>query len=525
MTQTHYVSVVEEALAEMQRKSRLALYKRDPEAWVADVLGNRWWSKQAEIAHSYTQRQRTAIKSANGTGKSRIVADLVCHYVSTNNPGDVIALVSAPTLQQIELVVFAYIKKNYGAAQARGLALPGYINESLQWKVDSPTGMQTLAVGRKPQDKDIVGSFQGIRREYGTGVFIDEAGSVPRDLFTAAEAVTTGDADHKIVAIGNPDLRGTAFHDLWTKKGMGQFWNLHTIAAFDLPTFTGEKVYDDPVKQQAMLHSGMQDPETVETWRVSWGEDSARWKSKVLGEFPDEADNTFFPQDAITKALEKDISEDVVDTIKLGVDVALGGQDETVIYANKAGRVRCVYRKSKMDSYNGAKDVHRVALEQGAKEVRIDASGTGQGIHDNLLHDPEFINRPYALIGIKGGHASPDRAKWNNARSWHYDMLREQMQLGNIDIDPGDQELQDELVAQTYDYNNLGGIQITPKIEMRKNGLPSPDELDALVYSTIDFTALVEDPLGGYERGDKIRQGWEDVLGPQGGYLNVLGTW
>lgn len=507
-------AVVAKALEDLRIRSQKAVYRRDPEAWVADVLGKRWWSKQVEIADSYINRQRTAVKSANGTGKSWLVADLVTHWVSVHDPGEVIALVSAPTLAQIELVIFAYLKQNYGAAAVRGFQLPGKINESLEWKALGANGSQTLAVGRKPQDKDIVGSFQGIRRSSGTAVFIDEAGSVPRDLFVAAEAVTTGGGNHKIVAIGNPDLRGTAFHDLWLKPDLGDHWDLHTISAFDLPTFTGEMVYpDDPDKQKAMLESGMNTPDKVEVWRATWGEDSARWQSKVLGEFPDEADNTFFSQQAITKALEAEIDEDLEQPLRIGVDVALGGSDETVIYGNRGGRVRRMHSIEKMDSYTGARLIHEFALSVGANEVRIDASGTGQGVHDNLLYDPAFQNRPYLLIGIKGGVASPDRARWAQARSWHYDLFRGAMLLGKIDLDVQDKQLQDELLAQTYGFNNLGGIQITPKQEMRKQGLKSPDSLDAAIYASLDLSELTGDPLLGLAPGDKVRQTADDILG------------
>lgn len=517
--------VVEKALADLQKRSQKALYQRDPEAWVSDILGKRWWSKQAEIAQSYISQQRTAVKSANGTGKSWLVADLVTHWVSVHEPGEVIALVSAPTLAQIELVIFAYLKENYGAAATRGFPLPGRINDSLEWKALGAGGSQMLAVGRKPQDKDIVGSFQGVRRSGGTAVFIDEAGSVPRDLFVAAEAVTTGGGNHKIVAIGNPDLRGTAFHDLWLKEQLGKHWARHTIAAFDLPTFTNELVYPgEPAKQQAMLQSGMNSPEKVEVWRATWGEDSARWQSKVLGDFPDEADNTFFSQTAINKAMETEIEQDLEATLCLGVDVALGGNDETVIYGNRGGRIRKMHSISKMDSYGGAREIHQYAMSVGAGEVRIDASGTGQGVYDNLLYDPTFAGAPYILIGIKGGLASPDRARWAQARSWHYDQFRDMMMLGRVDLDVSDKNLQDEILSQTYGFNNIGGIQITPKQEMRKQGLKSPDNLDAAIYASLDLSELTGNPLSGYNSGDKVRTSPEDVIGDNMPvYLQVLG--
>jgi hypothetical protein len=76
--------------------------------------------------------------------------------------------------------------------------------------------------------------------------------------------------------------------------------------------------------------------------------------------------------------------------------------------------------------------------------------------------------------------------QWAQARSWHYDQFRKLMLEGKIDLDIKDRGLQDELISQTYDFNARGAIQVTPKKEMRKNGLPSPDSLDAAIYSIVD---------------------------------------
>jgi phage terminase large subunit len=70
--------------------------------------------------------------------------------------------------------------------------------------------------------------------------------------------------------------------------------------------------------------------EWVEHKKRAWGEDSARYKSKVLGEFPDEADNTFFPQATIDSGFDTVIEEDDAIRPTLGLDVARFGSDENV---------------------------------------------------------------------------------------------------------------------------------------------------------------------------------------------------
>jgi hypothetical protein len=240
---SHLSSVVELALEDLRDRSKKRIYQRDPDAWVADVLGKRWYSRQQEIVSSYLANSRLAVKSANGCGKSAVVADLITWEVAVGDPLETLCIISAPTLSQIEKVIFAYLKVNKGLASVHGLDIPGRISETLTWKIDTDQGSNLLAFGKRPSDKDIVSSFQGTRK-LRTKVFLDEAGGLPADMFTAAEAVATG-SDSKILAIGNPDRRGTEFHRIFTDPQLSQDWDLHTISAFDLPTFTGEVVYED----------------------------------------------------------------------------------------------------------------------------------------------------------------------------------------------------------------------------------------------------------------------------------------
>lgn len=484
--------ILPSVLDEWRIKSKAAIYQRDPVAWASDILGKEYYLKQREIAESYSQNVRTAVKSANGCGKSAIVADLICHWVSVYPPDEALAIISAPTVPQIERVIFAYLKANYGIAKARKYPLRGFINESLEWKYLTESGNQFLAFGKKPADKDIVSSFQGTRKRR-TAVFLDEAGGVPADLFTAAEAVTTG-SDSRFVAIGNPDRRGTEFHRLFTDDKISQDWSTITISAYDLPSFTNELVYEDPAKQESFVKS-LTSQEWVEHKKRAWGEGSARWMSKVMGEFPGEDDNTFFPQSTIDRAVETEIEPGETAELYLGADIARFGQDETVIYTNADGKIRFHSAWSKMDNIAVARKLHEIAIATGASQVRVDAAGTGSGVYDALEVLEEFSQKTYQLVGILGSNSSPDKNKWGNARAWHYDTFREGMANGLVDIDIEDSDLKDELISQTFKFNARSALQMTSKDEARKSGLKSPDHLDAAIYSYLDVSAKLNDPL------------------------------
>jgi len=500
--QTYLSDVLDGAIGELRDRSRLRLYQSDPEAWLSDVLGKRWYSKQAEIVNSFMGSSRTAVKSANGCGKSAVVADLITWIVATGVPSETLCIVSAPTLSQIEKVIFAYLKVNKGLADSHALPLPGRITETLAWKLDGENGAEFLVFGKRPSDQDIVSSFQGTRKQ-NTFVFLDEAGGLPQDMFTAAEAVATGSGS-RILAIGNPDRRGTEFHRLFTDPNLSQDWSLHTISAFDLPTFTDEAVYPDEDDQKNFLN-GLTSVDWVEHKKRAWGEDSARYKAKVLGEFPDEADNTFFPQGVLDKAYDVSIDADGGVRPVLGLDVARFGSDENVLFENIGGRVRRVDAWSKLDLIETARRVHSHAQRVVAGVVNVDVNGVGGGVVDALVRLDEFSDAVYSVGAINNSAASPDSTRWLNARAWHYDSFREMMSDGKVDLDYDDNSLREELISQTYKFSSRGAIQMTSKDEMKRSGMSSPDSLDAAILASIDMT-----PLSGPQPGDIVQA--EEVM-------------
>jgi hypothetical protein len=368
-----------------------------------------------------------------------------------------------------------------------------------------------------------VGTFQGIRavgeEDAKTWVVIDEGGAVPDDLYVAAEAVTTGAGDNKICTIGNPDRIGTYFQKIFEDDLVSVDWKTHTISAFDLPTFTGEIVYDDPELQRQMLESGMVDRAWVEQKERAWGKDSARYRSKVLGEFPEGDDWCFFSQYDINMAEETDIDIGEVDPRAdriLGVDYADGGDDDSKAYLNVAGRVR--HQATWSDGNINANRTHEIALKVDANIVVMDAIGVGAGPSREIVARSD---RHYTAIRAKASERSPDPARWADYRAYWYDMLREGMRRGEVDLDfyavdengePIGKNLKDQLLSIRYDFNAKGAIKIEPKKEARKRGISSPDDLDAIAFAVgVKARELLDDPLSGRAVGDvMLEDPWED---------------
>jgi hypothetical protein len=398
----------------------------------------------------------------------------------------VAVICSAPTYIQIARVLFKEIQDNFRLAKEHGHALPGYITQSQEWKLDDGT---VMAWGRRPADKDIVSAFQGIHRRY-VLVILDEAGGIPEDLYTATEAVTNTEGA-RVLAIGNPDSRGTPFHRIFREDPT---WHKIKISAFDTPNFTGEKI---PEELKPLLIQ----PEWVERQKISWGVDSARYKSKIMAEFPDEADNTFFSQSAIDKGIDTEIEEDFNTPAFLGVDLARFGEDDSVVYVNRGGRCRKIGNWTKATSIESASRIHGLAIETGATQVRIDAAGLGGPIVDQVV---ALAQDRYTVISMMGSAASPDNSRWMNARAYNFDSLREQLFEGKVDIDPDDKILLDELLMIQYKFSAKGAIQIESKDDMKSRGVKSPDRLDALVYATVNLDNVINSPYADKKPGDMI---------------------
>jgi len=429
------------------------LYAADPVHWVREVLGEELWSRQAEIARSVVAHRYTAVHACHDSGKSYAAARIACWWISTHPVGEAIVVTSAPTLDQVRAILWREMRE----AHAHG-GLPGTMNQ-MQWIIQR----RIVGIGRKPADWDQA-AFQGIHDHY-VLVILDEASGLGEQLWTAAETLVTNDAS-RILAIGNPDDPVSHFAKV-CKPGSG--WNTIGISAFDTPNFSGEQV---PDRIRPLLLS----PAWVEEHR-RWGEDSPYWISKVLGRFPDRSDDALVPLSWIERARCAELPRE--GPTFLGVDVARYGAAQTVVMSWQGGVVRAVASRSHEDTMQTSGLVARALVETGAAFAVIDAVGVGGGVVDRLCE------QDLPVIGVDAGWKTRDSTRFLNARAEWYWGLREIFERGEIDIDPADEELAQELSSVRYKHNSSGRIQIESKEDMRARGISSPDRADALMLSTL----------------------------------------
>lgn len=477
-------------MKDLQGRSRDDRYRDNPVLWAEEVLKVQLWSKQKEILMSLVTNKKTAVKSCHSIGKTFISAVAACWWVSTR-PNSMVRS-TAPTYRQVHELLWEEIRKFHGANE-----LVGRITQSDEWKRELYGTEIQVGSGSKPADGDQHG-FHGVHRPDGVLVILDEACGVPQNLFTASDAITTG-RDDRVLAVGNPDDPVTEFGDIFLKPKYNEetgapIWNLITVSAFDTPNFTGE--YINPIAKKSLI-----DPEWVAERASEWGKDSGRYKAKILAEFPDQSDDAFFSQRAIDIAYETDLP-DTRSYVVMGVDIAGYGDDDSVAYLNCDGHVRHLDSWSEGNAITTAKRIVRLALEEGVHEVRVDGSGIGSGIVDIMAEQTGFDQ--FVTIKVMGGNSPQNNAAHLNARAEQYDNLRKMMMNGLVDLDPKDEKISKQLLQIKYQITARGSIQIENKRDMRARNVKSPDELDAVVYATMDTSYITNLNVGDVIRNDPL---------------------
>lgn len=484
------LDAMRQASAELVQQELDHKYKTDIKLWAKDKLGFHLWSKQVEIANALLKYRRVAVKSGHGVGKSFVASIIIAWWVDTHKDVDSVAVTSAPTQPQLD-IIWGYLRDHH-----REASFLGRITLDNDWKSDLDS---QRAYGRKPANTNIH-AFQGVHRRQGVLAVLDEGCGIPESIFTAVDAITTGRYD-ACLCVGNPDDINTPFGNIW--KSNDDSWHKITINSYDSPNITGEDFPEE-------ASGGLVTLEWIESRKKAWGEESPRFKSKVLGEFSVDGTNTLFSEGTLaigraTEHLPKQDSRPV-----LGVDVARMGEDYSVLYSFHDGRLRLIDKWAKASAVETTAKIIHWAFELNAREVRIDGVGLGGPIVDFVTRDSQ--NR-FVTIGIVGNAASPDLDKWINARAYFYDTMRENMRNGHIDIDDADQDLSNELGELEYHFRNArNALQVASKEEIRLKTGKSPDYADAALYACSDLLIDPTDPVNQAKPGETIDVAAEDFL-------------
>lgn len=442
---------------------------KGPEYFTRKILNKKLWPIQAEILRSVRDNARTAVRSCHGIGKTFTAAMCILWFVYTHPKA--IVLSTAPTWRQVEKLIWKEIRSAYREAviPLGGNLLPKTPELHLihdEW----------YAAGLSTNEPD---RFQGFHEEH-ILVIVDEAAGVNLEIFEAIEGILTS-SGARLLLIGNPTAIGTPFYDAFTKPGYQTFH----VSAFDTPNFTAygitpEDIANDTwqVKAQGIPYPRLITPQWVSDRFKTWGESSAPYQVRVMGNFPTQGEDTLIPLLWIELAMERWEEADEGKDVQLGVDVAAYGSDKTVIAIRKGDKLTELRVYSQKNTRETAGLVHQAARDLNTRRISVDEIGIGRGVVDSLEEEG------YERVGVNVADKSSDSERYHNLRAELWWGLRERLNPEKELIAlPPDDELLSELASVKYKVDARGAIQIESKEDMKKRLGHSPDRADAVVLA------------------------------------------
>ena len=498
-----------------------------PEIWAADVVpAFQPTSQQRRALLEYGLLIRAKVKSARGMtladeekpylsklglsimsgqhcGKDALASILSTHFITNFAKSKV--RVTAPAGPQIDSVLWPELHKWIHASELLKQTLQHQATKifmkefgSAEWFIEK----RTIQKNSNPAEQaEVLGGFH----ERYTLIVADEASGVPDATLAASEGAQGGHCN-LIVMIFNPTQRSGYAYDSQhkdRKHWVCLHWDAEECAA-ERPPFAPDL---------ALQHA-----RTAE----KYGKDSNYYRVRVKGLPPIEAGDCLLSWELVNAAVEREIEPTNDDPLCLGIDVARGGDDKTVIVP-LLGHIIDVYPERHIrDVIPQCTDADGPAVAQWAvREVQrrlaewdrrcsiaVDIIGVGSSVYDHLKRFSGYGNQ---VLGVNFAELPAyEPTKFHRMRDEVLWGLKEEFE-SRINRIPKDDELIGELTTIKWDEPS-GKIKIEGKKELRKRGLDSPNKLDGYALALYARKVLgTPGPAGQFRFRSRSQQmaGWK----------------
>lgn len=195
----------------------------------------------------------------------------------------------------------------------------------------------------------------------------------------------------------------------------------------------------------------------------------------------------------------------------IGYDPAWKGSDRHSMARRRGRKVISVESRSKLDTMQAAGWCKQVIDAEKPGKLFIDVGGVGAGVYDRLIEmgygdtvvAVNFGSAPFEPPPTdddgkpNGGYLNRRAEMWGKSKDW----LQEP---AGVDV-PDTDALQADACAPGYKYDSLTRVVLESKDDIRKRGLRSPDEWDAVALTfaepVIDDRRIARRPKTGLGAG------------------------
>jgi hypothetical protein len=442
-------------------------------------------SYQDAVMDAVPKHGRVAVRGPHGLGKTTTNALTVLWFAITREAAgrDWKIATTAGAWRQLEFYLWPEIKKWSRKLCWDKLGMKpwreGTSGELLSLSLNLKHG-EAFAVASSDEKK-----IEGVHADSVLYIF-DESKAIRPQVFEAAEGAFSGapkSTGERPAA--PPAVRGMEAYAVATStpgEPQGHFFEIH-MNADKFPDW--HRIH---VQLKQVIQAGRITQDWADARKAQWGEDSAPYQNRVLGEFYASSADAVIPYAWVEAAIERWKDWEKAGRRKhapnkvLGVDVALGGVDFTGI-AHRRGHV--VEKIEKLTLSDTVKIAKQVKERQGpADESVVDAIGVGAGVL-STLRSWGMKARPFT--------ASKKSFKRDLSREHGFLNRRAEMWWGMRELlDPAfepdvclppDDQLIGELTAPKWNETASGKLQVESKDEIRKRLGRSTDLADAVLQT------------------------------------------
>lgn len=314
-------------------------------------------------------------------------------------------------------------------------------------------------------------AFAGQHAANSTSFYIfDEASAISDAIYEVAQGGIT-DGEPMWFLFGNPTRNHGGFHraTFGADKHRWKSWTIDSRTS----KFTNKA--------------------QIAEWVKDYGEDSDFVRVRVRGLPPRASDLQFIGQDLVFAAREREAMVLPSDPLVAGLDMARGGADNCVLRFRRGRDARSI-PPIKIPGERARDSMHVATVvaaaldrEYGGQRVAtlfVDATGGSVGgpVADRLR---QLGHKN--VVDVQFGGDSPDQ-KYANMRAYMWGECRDWLPRGAIDKDT---QLEQDLTGPGYHHDKQDRIVLESKEDMKKRGLASPDDGDALALT---FAARIAAP-------------------------------
>lgn len=424
---------------------------------------------QERILASLLDGGRVSVRGPHGLGKTALASWCILWYALTRDGRDWKVVTTASAWRQLSKFLWPEIHKWSRRIRWDLVGRPPFSDrtELLQLSLKLNTG-EAFAVA-----SDTPALIEGAHADYLLYVF-DESKAIVAGTFDAAEGAfsNAGDGEHEALAlaISTPGEPQGRFYDIQTRKPGYEDWRVYHVTLADT------------------IAAGRVSTKWAEQRKAQWGEGSAVYQNRVLGEFAASDEDSIIPlawvDAAVARWHEWQDAGGQLDgkMTALGVDVGYGG-DKNVLAPRWGYCVPWLRADGKADTSEVTGKVVGILDAYGGKAI-VDGIGVGAGVVDSLR---EKKRRVEAFIASARSELKDQTGELGfvNRRAAAWWNMRELLDPSNgaACCLPPDDVLVGDLTAPHWKVQAGGRVQVESKQEIRERLGRSTDYGDAVVMA------------------------------------------